>query len=323
MIHHRPSLTFSIVTPTYNQGAFIQDTIASVLAQDYPHIEYWVIDGGSTDETLDILRAYEDEPRLRWISEPDRGQSDAINKGLAVATGDLFSWLNSDDMLAEGALRRVAATWTKLDRPALLYGLAHRIDRDGNRLDYFPAHHPKMDLQKLLSLRYIFAQPAVFAPTQAYRVVGGANTEFHYAMDLALWIALAEHLDFIHIPEVLAYFRVHPDSKSSAQAEAFYHDVEDILVDVVKKGYLSEKEAGSRLELYCGAQVYLTPDYYNFRRAWSHIQVAVKTHPRILPEVFPLLLKALFRKLEGNRTRGIWKAIRILHARLRQIGLPV
>src|SRR5260221_5302272 len=95
----------SIVTPSYNQGKFIRETIESVLTQDYANIEYWVIDGGSTDETLGILQQYENDPRFHWISEPDKGQSDAINKGWSRCQGDVLAWLCSDDLYCPGAIR--------------------------------------------------------------------------------------------------------------------------------------------------------------------------------------------------------------------------
>src|SRR5258708_6136901 len=104
----------SIVTPSFNQGQFIRETIESVLTQDYPNIEYWVIDGGSTDETLAILREYEGDPRFHWLSEPDKGQSDAINKGLVRCHGEIFAWLNSDDVFIKEALGHVVAGWQEI-----------------------------------------------------------------------------------------------------------------------------------------------------------------------------------------------------------------
>src|SRR6185295_5815973 len=122
--------------PSYNQGRFIRQTIESVLAQDYPNIEYLVIDGDSSDETVAILREYERDPRFHWISEPDDGQSDAINKGLARCRGELFAWLNADDLLMPGALQHVAAAWRAANQPAILYGLARLIDQDGRDIGY-------------------------------------------------------------------------------------------------------------------------------------------------------------------------------------------
>ncbi len=104
-VQHTPLI--SIVTPSYNQGQFIRETITSVLDQSYPHLELWVMDGGSSDNTIEILRSFEGDPRFHWVSERDRGQSDAINKGLARCTGEVFAWLNSDDLLTPGALAAV------------------------------------------------------------------------------------------------------------------------------------------------------------------------------------------------------------------------
>ena len=126
----------SIITPSLNQGRFIRQTITSVLTQDYPNIEYWVVDGGSTDETVAILREYDHDPRFHWISEPDDGQSDAINKGLAHCHGELFSWLNADNVLMPGALQRIAAAYHAATAPTIVYGLARLIDQDGRDIGY-------------------------------------------------------------------------------------------------------------------------------------------------------------------------------------------
>src|SRR5438128_8552250 len=119
----------SIVTPSYNQGRFIEDTIRSVLAQDYPNLEYIVVDGGSTDHTLDVLRRY--EGRLRWVSEPDRGQSEAINKGFRMARGEIVSWLNSDDTYVPGAIGKAVAHLGARPEVVMVYGEGYLLDEGG------------------------------------------------------------------------------------------------------------------------------------------------------------------------------------------------
>src|SRR5690242_10803984 len=143
----RPLVT--VVTPSFNQGRFIRETIESVLTQDYPNIEYWVIDGGSNDDTLQILHEYELDHRFHWLSEPDSGQSDAINKGLVRSHGQLFAWLNSDDVLLPGALSHLAKTWREAGRSVIVYGLARYVDEYGKQLGYCPAQSPTMTLEKL------------------------------------------------------------------------------------------------------------------------------------------------------------------------------
>src|SRR4030067_2556851 len=123
----------SIVTPSYNQAEFLEKTILSVINQDYPRLEYFVMDGGSTDGSLEIIKRFEHRI-TNWISEPDRGQSDAINKGWSMASGDIFAWLNSDDMYAPGAVQAAVQAFRENPEAGMVYGDAILVDRDGNEL---------------------------------------------------------------------------------------------------------------------------------------------------------------------------------------------
>lgn len=309
----------SIVTPSYNQGQFIRETVESVLSQEYPNIEYWVIDGNSTDETPDILREYENDPRFNWLCEPDRGQSDAINKGLARCRGQLFSWLNSDDVLRQGALRHVASAWLALERPAIIYGLAGLIDETGADLGYFPSHSPNMTLEKILFLADTLPQPATFAPTDHVREIGGVDPSLHLAMDLDLWIRLAGRIPLYHIPHILALFREHPASKSVALATRFIDEVARVLDCAADRRLLPVHRARSRVHLFA-ARTYLMPGHADTALAWSHIKSATANDYTVLPEVVSTLFKALIRRFEG---KGRWSAVRLIHAKLRQIGLRI
>jgi len=308
----------SIITPSYNQGRFIRQTVESVLGQEYPNLEYWVIDGGSSDQTPDILREYEDDPRFHWIGEKDRGQSDAINKGLARSRGEIFAWLNSDDLLTPGALQEVSATWISTGSPAILYGLAHLVDEEGQVTGFFPAHSPDMSLEKLLSLKYIFAQPATYAPTRSVIEIGGIDPSYHMAMDLDLWIRLAEMLPIRHIPKVLACFREHRDAKSTALTPAFIHDSGRVMERAVSRSLVTSQQATANLHLFVASRIYLMPEHNDWGKAWQAILTALKHRPALLPEALIILLKALVRRLEG---KGRWRFLRSFHARLRQIGL--
>src|SRR5262245_42806391 len=125
----------SIVTPSYNQAPYLEATLRSVLDQNYPRLEYIVIDGASTDGSPEIIRRYADRLTY-WVSEPDRGQAEAINKGLARCSGDLVNWLNSDDVLAPGALQAVAHAWQSQRQPSIIYGFAKYINEEGRDLGY-------------------------------------------------------------------------------------------------------------------------------------------------------------------------------------------
>ena len=168
-------LKFSIITPSYQQGQFITQTIRSVLEQNYTAIEYIVMDGGSTDSTLEILRHYED--RLQWYSEPDDGQADAINKGFTLASGDVFAWLNSDDYYAPGTIKRVADYFATHPETAFVYGDAIGIDL--KERNYGVRMHVGLrqkiiesDFDILLNLYDFLVQPACFWRASLWREIG-------------------------------------------------------------------------------------------------------------------------------------------------------
>jgi GT2 family glycosyltransferase len=290
----------SVVTPSYNQGKFIGHTIRSVLEQDYPHIEYWVIDGGSTDETLDVLRSFEGDPRFRWISEPDRGQSDAINKGITRCTGEIFCWLCSDDMFTPGALRRVADEWVA-SGPAIIYGPSRYIDADGRDLGHASGPVPGLTLPKLLRFAsYGLTQPSTFVPTAAVQAAGGVNESLHYAMDLDLWLRIAEGLPFRYMPHYLALYRHHDASKGITQAIAFLDEFALITAKAVGRGLVSSAAAQSELDLYA-ATVY-TSTQRLFGPAVRRLLAAVLRTPATLPQALFILAKALFRHVVGEHT---------------------
>jgi glycosyltransferase involved in cell wall biosynthesis len=204
----------SIVTPSYNQGRFIRATIESVLAQDYPNLEYWVVDGGSTDATLAIVREYEDDRRFHWLSEPDHGQADAINKGVALTHGDIVAWLNSDDVYAPGAVARAVAEILAHPEAALVYGQAELIDRAGAVIGSYTQVEP-FDLQRLIHRLDFIVQPATFFRRAPFMAVGGLDASLHYCLDYDLWIRLALRYPVHYIPEVLARAREYPETKTA------------------------------------------------------------------------------------------------------------
>jgi len=176
--------TITIVTPSYNQGQFIEATIRSVLLQNYPNLEYFIMDGGSTDETVEIIKRY--EPWITgWVSEPDNGQSHAINKGMKLATGQLLNWLNSDDYLVKEGLFRLAAQLNEVSlSPALYCGYCEIADEFGNRLGQ--KRLKAMTRAYLLSVRH-FPQPATFF-NQAYITAHPIDEALHFAMDFRFYL---------------------------------------------------------------------------------------------------------------------------------------
>ncbi|MCL5292011.1 MAG: glycosyltransferase [Actinobacteria bacterium] len=206
----------TIITPSFNQGKFIEDTIKSVLKQDYLGLEYIVVDGGSTDNTLDILHKYEDH--LTWISEPDEGQSDAINKGLRMAKGDIVAWLNSDDVYMPGAISSAVDFLIKHPDVAMVYGKGAHIYENGEFMEEYPTE--PFDFQRLAETCYI-CQPAVFVRANIFNEVGMLDTDLHFCMDYDFWIRIAKRFKVSYLPKHLASTRWYQDTKTlSKRVEA-------------------------------------------------------------------------------------------------------
>ncbi len=214
----------SIVTPTFNQGQFIEKTIRSVLLQNYPNLQFIIIDGGSTDESVQIISRYE-QWLSYWISEKDRGQSDAINKGFRQAGGVLVNWLNSDDYLLPGALHKIASAYLENGgRPCVVVGRCRWIDTKGRVLyehlpkDVSPAAIPACEANWM-------PQPAGFFTLQSYWEVGGVSLDLHHAMDFDLYVKLSARVPFIAIDEPVAVALSHDKAKTKAEREKMFAEV--------------------------------------------------------------------------------------------------
>jgi GT2 family glycosyltransferase len=239
---NRPSSIVSIVTPSYNQGTFIRETIESVLGQEGDfNLDFIVVDGASTDNSVEIIRRYGSLVdggnwpvrcrgiRYRWISEADKGQSDAIIKGFGMAEGEILSWLNSDDTLLPGALSKVVERFLEVPSTGIIYGKVRYVDGKGHvvgEVDTGPTDHGR------LAVLNEICQPGAFFRRSDYDATGGLDPSLHYVMDHDLWIRMTLSGAPIFLPEFLASYRLHGESKTAAKrhAVAFQQETVGILL---------------------------------------------------------------------------------------------
>jgi glycosyltransferase involved in cell wall biosynthesis len=202
----------TVVTPSFNHGRFIRETIDSVLAQTYPALEYLIMDGGSTDETVSILKGYGD--RVSWISERDAGQASAINKGWRRAQGTIVAYLNSDDTYLPGAVERAVAGLREHPEADILYGEGYHVDERGRVLDRYPTE--PFRVERLAETCFI-CQPTTFLRRGVVERVGYLDESLQFCMDYDLWIRLARVATFAYVPEYLATSRLHAETKTLGQ----------------------------------------------------------------------------------------------------------
>lgn len=211
-----PSIT--IVTPSYNQGMFLEETIRSVLSQEYPRLQYMVIDGGSTDDSCDIIRRYAERLDY-WTSERDTGQSNALNKGFSRATGQLLGWINSDDFLAPGALHLIGKVFERNADHIVAGDVAVFNNGFGPKLRVIRQRHlTASQMVAGWTGEAVYSQPGVFFPRALFEECGGIDESLHWVMDRDLMIRMLPNASVAYIGQVVAYARLHPNAKTCAQA---------------------------------------------------------------------------------------------------------
>lgn len=220
----------SIITPSYNQAAYLEQTILSVLNQDFSRIEYILVDGASTDGSVEIIKKYAGKFSY-WVSEKDRGQADAINKGFARATGDIVAWLNSDDYYLQGTVSAAVKVFEENPDAVLVYGNMLAVDEHGktfNTLSY-----KQLTLEDLLCFQ-IIGQPAVFMRRSALNKTSGLNPDFHFLLDHLLWIHIAKQGKILHVDQTWSAARYHAEAKNRAKAAEFGREAFRILDEVAQ-----------------------------------------------------------------------------------------
>jgi glycosyltransferase involved in cell wall biosynthesis len=264
----RPTVT--IVTPSYNQGSFLEETLLSVLTQDYPNIEYLVIDGGSTDGSVEIIKKYEGRLAF-WVSEPDQGQAHAINKGFRRARGEILGWLNSDDLYCPGAVRTAVEFLESHPDVSVVYGRADLIDSEGTVLGSVPPEDfdPAVCIARQ---RFPIPQPATFFRRETLQQVGDLDQRLRYCLDWDYWIriALAE-LKIAGIPQILARCRLHGRSKTVSELIAPKVEMVEWLDrffsrSLPRRVAVVERQARSRALFSLARQYYYAADVARARR---------------------------------------------------------
>ena len=243
--------TVSIIIPSYNQAQFLEKNFKSIITQGYDNVEMIVIDGGSSDGSVDIIKKYE-EHFAHWQSEKDAGQSAAINAGMKRASGEVVTWLNSDDQLASGCLKTVAKYFQNNPACEVLSGLGRRIDVDGKELE---VRGPEgLSFEEILRWKKYLPQSSCFFKKSLWDEVGGLDETLHFQMDYDLWLRFAKVTDFHQVDEILSYDLHHEDAKTVSKKFRQKLLAEYILVLSRYSRERYEEEMGKLTSLYLKAQ---------------------------------------------------------------------
>ncbi|MCX6033799.1 MAG: glycosyltransferase family 2 protein, partial [Chloroflexi bacterium] len=238
----------SIVTPSYNQARFLEATLRSVLEQDYPNIEYLVVDGASTDGSMDIIRRYAD--RLTWwVSEKDSGQSEAINKGLRRARGEIVGWLNSDDVYLPGAVSAAVAAFRSSPDAAVVYGDALAIGEAGRPFNVM--HARQYSLVDLMAFN-IICQPAAFMRRSVLEQVEYLNPDYHLLMDNLLWMNMARVAPLVYVPQAWAAARYHDQAKNRTRGAAYGREAKELIDGLKSRPEFAEIVAAHEKCIWAG-----------------------------------------------------------------------
>lgn len=297
----------SIVTPSFNQGDFLEATIQSVLAQDYPAMEYGIMDGGSTDSSLEIIKRYEADLDW-WLSEPDRGQADAINKGMARLNGEIVTWLNSDDIYFPGTIKKAVREFQS-SNVGMVYGDAITMNARG-----VPLNHLKFgnwELSDLLRFKMI-CQPAVFIKKAVWDDLGGLDATYHFMLDHHLWIRIAAAYEIKHVSDILAGSRYHQQAKNVASAADFSKEIFRVAEFASQYDRTAERFREDRRRILGGAYRlsarYLLDGKRPFQAMTNYLKAlirwpadAIKYWPRILFSVVSLVTGLQTAQLQKRR----------------------
>jgi glycosyltransferase involved in cell wall biosynthesis len=305
----------SVVTPSFNQAAYLEQTIRSVLQQDYPALEYLLVDGGSTDGSLDIIRKYAHRFAW-WVSEKDSGQAEAINKGFSHARGEILAWLNSDDYYLPGAVSAAVATFAAHPQAVLVYGNMLAVNARGEIINHL--RYRQLRLEDLLAFE-IIGQPAVFIRRSAFEKAGGLDATFHFLLDHLLWIKIAQQGEIVHVEQTWAAARYHQMAKNIARPLEFVQEVERIAAWIESQPSLSAALTSHRKRIlagkHCLSAFYLV-EGGEARRALWHYRQAFWAHPPTLMRSWKRLAYALLSLIGLEKAHQLYVSARQKFLRL-------
>jgi glycosyltransferase involved in cell wall biosynthesis len=298
----------SIITPTYNRAGYLAETIDSILGQDYPRIEYIVLDDGSTDATPEVLARY--GSRIRWEAHPNMGETRTVNRGFSLAQGDIVAVVNSDDPLLPGAIR--AAVDALRNRPDALVAYPDWLTIDANSKVLRTIQVPDYDYAFMVRRFCCIVGPGAFMRRRAVERVGGRDSGYRFVADFDFWLRLGLLGPFARIPRVVATFRVHPDSTSvmqrgRAMAEEHVRLAHEFFSSTVLPPTIRRLEREARSWAFYYAGLAAGPPGF---LSWSYFAKAVATHPMSALRKWRLLaLLVVPRRLQGT-ARSIWWKVR-------------
>jgi glycosyltransferase involved in cell wall biosynthesis len=285
------SLKISVVTPSFNQGLYLEETIRSILLQGYSNIEYLIIDGGSKDETLEIIKKY--QPFISyWVSEPDSGQGQAINKGFAKSSGDIFYWLNSDDVLAPNTFTKIINKFHESPNIDVVYGDFYYIDENSELMSKFPT----LDFSvNLLLERNIIGQPTAFFRKKSWTKFGHVNESWKFILDYELWVRWAlQGAQFNYQPKTFAYYRIHETSKTTTLTRVAQNEVIQCYENLLENQKLSCQQMtifSKVVHNFCNTN-YANLDLYQFWKTFYYYVFKLNKIPN-----YPVLRNAFLALL--------------------------
>ena len=259
--------SISIITPSLNQGRFIERTIRSVLDQEVPNLEYWTIDGGSDDDTIEILERF--DSRLSWVSEADNGQAAAVNKGIAKSAGEIIGWLNSDDIYYPGAVREVMDYFSAHPEANLVYGDANHIDEHDEVIERYGTEG--WEPQRLREVCFL-CQPAVFFRRNLVECYGYLDENLDFCMDYEYWLRLSlGGEDFHYLPELLAGSRFYPENKTLRDRPKVHSETNNMMLR--KLGRVPEAWLFSFAHAYVDSKGYKRENKWRYAVAVSAVSL--------------------------------------------------